>query len=1232
MPRPEPGANAPEPLFVRTALIALIVLLVLAVGAVLIGPSLIDWNVYKDRATVEVRKATGRDFRIEGDLSLSVLPTPTLTAVGVHLGNVEGGTTPEMVALRAVQVRVALLPLIEGRVEVESVILVEPTIVLERLADGRDNWSFEPAPSGDGGATVALPGATPPAGAGPPFEVQLNDLRIQQGVLIYRDAAAGTEERIDEIDATVAAGSLDGPYRLAGSLRARGMPLDVEIGIGALQEDRAIPVSAAIGIKDAGAAEFSGIVAGYPNEPRVTGQLEAAGEDLAAIVTAAGGVGPAALARPFGVEGTLTGSETAVALNDLSLRLGDTLATGAIDADLEATPQVNVVLNIGQIDLDALLATPPAVDNDTALVTGVPTEEETAPAPVAVPSFALPGDVLGTVEIKVDAATYRRNVVRQVRLAAELANGEVTVSQAAALLPGGSDVTLFGTILAANGQPKFEGQVEANSDNLRGLLDWLAVDVGAVPADRLRRLSAAANVAATPDNLTLTGIDVQVDVSRLRGGVAIALRDRPGFGVGLSLDKINLDAYLPPAPAAAAAPATAADGTTPAPPAAAPALSEQLGALAALDPFDAILQLQAGNVTYRGTALNGLKLDGTLQGGALALRELAAADIGGNGIALAGTLTDLGEAPRADLELTLDARNAPALMALLDVELPDALRAAKVAAKLNGDLARLALGTTVETLGGRATARGSISGLDAEPSYQLALDVKHPSLDALARAWSGEGGVGGDAGAVSLIADVAGDLRQAQIDATLELGDGALDLDGTLSGLDAAPAANLALALTHAELARLIRLVDPDYRPALPQLGAVDLKTQATYATGVLELAGLDGRLGPAAVQGGLKLDTAGTTPRLDATLATSEIIVDWFLPVRADTGGGTSGTGSGGDNADTRRWSREPIDLDGLHLADGRIALSAPAIEYTGYRVSEPRVELALDGGVLTLRELSGEAYGGSFGMTGRLAAAGVDGDVPAAAFRVQIDNADAAALTGAQAATGPQGGMVGGVSQLLFPVSGVTLASGRLGADIDVTSRGTSEFELVSNLAGPGRVTFTDALIAGVDLCRISAQLDQLNGLEGFLGLVAAGQGGQTKIADFEGRFALERGIATLPQRRLTADCATVDFQGTVDLPRWLIDTQARALMPEHPEFPGIVVAQRGALDRPNIRLVNLNDVQQYLVGRAAENLIRKLTPEQQQPQQDTAPQATPEAEPEKQRPEELFQGVLQDLLKKR
>src|SRR5262245_6542913 len=135
---------APPPVVARSRWrwVGFLFLLLLALlgGVITLGPSLIDWNIYKGSLAAAVEDATGRRLTIAGDLGLEILPRPRLVARKVSLGNAPDGTIPDMVQVGRLEARLSPWPLLIGRFELHSLDLIEPTIVLERLPDGTGNW------------------------------------------------------------------------------------------------------------------------------------------------------------------------------------------------------------------------------------------------------------------------------------------------------------------------------------------------------------------------------------------------------------------------------------------------------------------------------------------------------------------------------------------------------------------------------------------------------------------------------------------------------------------------------------------------------------------------------------------------------------------------------------------------------------------------------------------------------------------------------------------------------------------------------------------------------------------------------------------------------------------------------------------------------------------------------------------------------------------------------------
>ena len=128
----------------KKILIGLAAIVVLLVAAGFVVPALIDWKSYGAEIAEAVRDATGREQRIEGDISVSIVPL-AVSIGDVRLSNADGMPSPEMFSVASVDVKLALFPLIGGSVVVDSLVVRQPAIFLEVDEEGRPNWVFEPA-------------------------------------------------------------------------------------------------------------------------------------------------------------------------------------------------------------------------------------------------------------------------------------------------------------------------------------------------------------------------------------------------------------------------------------------------------------------------------------------------------------------------------------------------------------------------------------------------------------------------------------------------------------------------------------------------------------------------------------------------------------------------------------------------------------------------------------------------------------------------------------------------------------------------------------------------------------------------------------------------------------------------------------------------------------------------------------------------------------------------------
>jgi hypothetical protein len=118
------------------------VLLVLIAIASGIAYRSIEWNEAQSYLRAVVKETTGRELRIEGDITLRLWPRPVLTVGKASLSNAEWGSRPVMLEAGSLGFTIAVWPLLVGEVHLKSIMLRDARLFLEESADGRDNWGF----------------------------------------------------------------------------------------------------------------------------------------------------------------------------------------------------------------------------------------------------------------------------------------------------------------------------------------------------------------------------------------------------------------------------------------------------------------------------------------------------------------------------------------------------------------------------------------------------------------------------------------------------------------------------------------------------------------------------------------------------------------------------------------------------------------------------------------------------------------------------------------------------------------------------------------------------------------------------------------------------------------------------------------------------------------------------------------------------------------------------------
>ena len=125
---------------IKSIFIGLGILLGVVILAAVLAVMTFDANDYKADIETAVRETTGREFAIEGELSLSFFPWLAVEVPEVTLGNREGFGDAPMFHVEKASLALKIAPLFAGSLEVGQILIDGAEVNLEIKPDGTNNW------------------------------------------------------------------------------------------------------------------------------------------------------------------------------------------------------------------------------------------------------------------------------------------------------------------------------------------------------------------------------------------------------------------------------------------------------------------------------------------------------------------------------------------------------------------------------------------------------------------------------------------------------------------------------------------------------------------------------------------------------------------------------------------------------------------------------------------------------------------------------------------------------------------------------------------------------------------------------------------------------------------------------------------------------------------------------------------------------------------------------------
>lgn len=295
-------------------------------------------------------------------------------------------------------------------------------------------------------------------------------------------------------------------------------------------------------------------------------------------------------------------------------------------------------------------------------------------------------------------------------------------------------------------------------------------------------------------------------------------------------------------------------------------------------------------------------------------------------------------------------------------------------------------------------------------------------------------------------------------------------------------------------------------RPAALPVDGLSLNAQLRVSPKQVALNGLNLQADGIVASGDVSTALGGARPAVQGRLAVSRLDLDRLMPpAPAGVEGGAAPAGATGGSGGAAGWSRDPIDLSALRLADVDMRASLAGVVLGGVEAGATTLAVDLRDGRLRATLGDTAIFGGT--VKGEVA---IDGRAATPAWQIQV------AASGVQA------------EPVLKRFAGFDRLTGTTEGRADLRTGGASVHDLMRNMDGAGALVFHDGAVRGVNIAQM---------VRSVTGGTAEGPQ-QTDFAEMGGTFRIEKGTALNDDFRMIAPLLRVTGGGRVMLPERQVD----------------------------------------------------------------------------------------------
>jgi uncharacterized protein involved in outer membrane biogenesis len=587
-------------------------LLAIALFTALIAPYFVDWSVYRADFERESTKILGQKVVVRGDTELRLLPFPSLTFSDLAVGEIENGQP--LMTIKRFEMDLEITPFLSGEILVFDMRVEEPSVTVTLLNDGTLDWALS--------AKQNLAGNT----------LVLENIVVSNGQIKLVDLQNQRTKRITNINASLSAPELIGPWDIGGEAEFEAQKVRYKFNTGVKNTEGHIRLRSNLSIDDFPLyLETEGSAKIEDNKPSYDGNFTVQKVVEKNVLNT-----PADLRSLLSVQvkGAFKVSNERLDISQYRMTSGKKsdpyVIEGKAEIDTGQEPEFLIVARGQQIDVKNI-ASDNAQNTSGNGISGIERLKALAEQ-IPIPDFP------GIVDLQLPAIIAGATTVRDIVLQAEPLDGGWRLNRLEAKLPGRTNIEANGDVLLG-ANPSFTGDMLIASQQPSGFSTWL---IGRVDPN-IRQLSVAgftANVVFNNDVQQFENLKLIIGQSIIKGAAERQSLEgqTPSISMNFDGDEVDLDKLTALVQLANLGQNTNSGKGF---------LTHNIGA-----------QIQANKLVSGQFSADNVDTVVSWQDGNLTLERFKFENFAGLSGRLNGQITSLDEAPKGNIEYTLNAASS----------------------------------------------------------------------------------------------------------------------------------------------------------------------------------------------------------------------------------------------------------------------------------------------------------------------------------------------------------------------------------------------------------------------------------------------------------------------------------------------------------------------------------------------------------------------------------------------